>query len=587
LQITEEIFTFGEYRVLPAQRQLLRGTTTVCLSPKAFDLLLLLVRHNGEILAKSDLMQRLWPNTFVEEANLNVHISAIRKALGESAQHPRYITTIPGRGYRFTGTSASKASPRRFSLRHAWTAMIVVTLSCAVSLRPVTDAVERPQSIAVLPFRTLGPAHVPLGEGMADSLITRFSRLDLTVRPTTAILRYAGSEVDSVAAGRELGVDSVVEGSIQQEGERVRVTVRLIRVRDARPLWGADYEEPFAGIFTVQDAISQRVAETLSLELSTKQRKFLLSRQTNSAAAYRFYTAGRHFWNKRTAQGLRRAIDNFQKAIDEDPAYALPYAGLADVYSMLGDFTGQPGAFHKEAEAAARKALQADDELAEAHASLAYLSMRSWQWDRVESELQRALEINPNYATAHQWYSIFLELSGRADEAIAEATRARELDPLSPIINESLGSRLYFARRYDRALEQLRKAIEIEPSFQGAHESLAIVYIQLGRYDDALRELGRPGLSDDRPNATVVAYAHALAGREREARALLNGLRDGDPVEIARIHAGLGDREGALRWLERASEQHVDHLVFIKVDPSWDGLRAEARFEAVVRRVGL
>lgn len=451
----ELVFAFDEYRLLAAERQLLRAGNAVTLAPKAFDVLLLLVQHNGQVLEKSALMKELWPDTFVEEANLNVHVSAIRKAIGESAQRPRYIATIPGRGYRFTADLQSEV-PR-------------VPRSSSVKRRAPRFAIAFATAAAVL-------------SGLLPLLYSRCAPHD-----------------------RKAAVRSV----------------------------------------------------------------------PRSAAAQRYYVMGRHHWNKRSKEGLRKSIALFQKAIDEDPQYAPAFVGLADAYSMLGDHTGQSsGEYRQQAHAAAMQALRIDARLAEAHATLGYLRMRNWEWRTVEHEFRRAIEIDPDYATAHQWYSIFLELQGRSDEAIAEALRAQELDPLSPIINESLGSRLYFARRYDRARQQLRRTIETQPSFQAARETLAMVELQTGRIGDALA-------------ASPSGYAFARSGQTAKARAALADLQHQDPVEAARVHLALGERALALQSLERAYAQHADHLVFIKVDPSWDGLRTEPRFEALVRRVGL
>ena len=578
--------TFDGYRADLETRRLFRGGEALDLSPKAFDFLVLLLHHRGQVMDKAELMRLLWPDTFVDESNLNVHISAIRKALGETAQCPRYIETIPGRGYRFRELNVETAPPRgkRMLLAAALAAVILGSLLYAHT-HSGSPVEKRFRSIAVLPFQSIGKPGSPLGEGMADSLITRMSALKFDVRPMTAVLRYEGTNLHSIEAGRKLEVDTVLEGSIQNRGDQMRVTVRLIRVADGRPLWGAHYVERVSDLFEVQDAIATKVVEALRLELSAGERGRLLARPTKSVAAYELYVAGRHFWNKRTAEGLRKALASFQKAIDEDPNYALAYAGLADVYSLLGDYTGNPKEYHLQAEAAAKRALELDERIAEAHVSLAYLRMRAWNWPNVESEFRRAFELNPNYATGHQWYSIFLELMGRSEEAIREAERAREIDPLSPIINESLGSRLYFARRPDRAMKVLRRTIELEPSFQLARESLTLMQTELGMHEDAGRLLTEgPG---DRSMSLARAYLLARSGRAREALALVETLQDQDLVELARIHEALGNHDQALALLENALRQHLDHLVFIKVDPSWDRLRAHPRFVALLRAMRL
>lgn len=454
----EMVFAFDEYRLLAAERQLLRSGTAVTLAPKAFDVLLLLVRHNGEILEKSALMKQLWPDTFVEEANLNVHVSAIRKAIGESAQRPHYIATIPGRGYRFT-------------------AKLLTGDLATASAEPQPSASRRRAPRLAIAFATA-----------------------MVILCTLVPLLYSRCAPHQRAAVRNV---------------------------------------------------------------------------PRSAEAQRYYVMGRHHWNKRSTEGLRKAIAYFQQAIDEDAQFAPAFVGLADAYSMLGDHTGQTsGEYRQQAHAAVLRALEIDDQLAEAHATLGYLRMRNWEWRGVEREFKRAIEIDPNYATAHQWYSIFLELDGRPAEAIVEATRAQDLDPLSPIIQESLASRLYFARRYDRAEQELRRTIETQPSFQNARETLSMVYLQTGRTDDAIA-------------IAPSGYAFARSGQVAKARAALADVQQKDPVESARIQFALGKRELAMQSLERAFAQHTDHLAFIKVDPVWDDLRAEPRFRALVRNIGL
>ncbi|HYG81577.1 MAG TPA: tetratricopeptide repeat protein, partial [Pyrinomonadaceae bacterium] len=452
------------------------------------------------------------------------------------------------------------------------------------------------RSLAVLPFESPGGEDEHLGVGMADTLITRLSRLNaVAIRPASAVLPYADAARDPVEVGRELGVEAVLEGSVQREGERVRVTVRLIGVRDRRVLWGGQFDEQFKGILDVQDTISRKVVESLAPELSERQRESLAKRHTNSTEAYQSYLKGRHFWNKRTAEGLRRAVEFFRRAIEEDPQYALAYAGLADAYSMLGEYTERPAKeYRQQAKAAAVKALELDGDLAEAHTSLAYLKMRDWDWAGVEAGFKRALEINPSYATARQWHSIFLELAGRPEEAVAEAARAQELDPLSPIINESLGARLMYARKYERALEQLRKAVEIDQNFAQAQHTLGVAHVHLGMFEEAFAAFGRARPLDDNPWVVAsLGHAHAVSGRRDEARRMLAELKDLSkservpPEEVARVYAGLGEKEQALTWLEKAYEEHSDALVFVRVDPAWDGLRSDPGFTDLLRRIGL
>jgi TolB-like protein/DNA-binding winged helix-turn-helix (wHTH) protein/Flp pilus assembly protein TadD len=669
-------YDFGPFRVDTSKRLLLREGRTVPLTSKAFDTLLTLVSHGGEVVEKNELIRTLWPDTIVEENNLTQNVSMVRKALGESRSEHRYIVTIPGRGYSFvasvregcaeleggdeaeatsissdsngarlltvegeralvagalpqlgapspapqengrhSASGPSNSSPDSLSQTHtasaprrtllprrrvlALSVFLLVAIAATISYllianrRAQTTTTPAPASIAVLPFRLLGneASDEYLGSGMADALITKLSNIrQITVRPTSAVIKYAGrNNPDPLAAGRELGVDSVLEGTIQRAGDRVRVTVQLISVRESKPLWAHSFDERFTDIFTVQDSISAKVAEALTVKLTGEEQKLLAKRYTDNVEAYQSYLRGRYFLNKRNEEGLRKGIGYFTEAIAKEPSYALAYAGLADAYSVLGFY--QFGALAPEesfqrARAAAMKALELDETLAEAHASLA-LARMDVDHDEAgaEREYRRAIELNPNYATAHHWYSDFLAMMDRQPEAMLEIKRALELDPLSLVINATLGERLFYARQYKEAEAQLRKTLEMDESFGPAHYLLGLTYEQLGMYEESIAELNRARELSGGSPWMVAALGHslAMAGRRAEAERMLVELkqlatrRHVSPYDIATIYTGLGEKTQAFEWLQKLYKPQTRRM--LKADPRMDSLRQDPRFQ--------
>ncbi|HEX8144440.1 MAG TPA: winged helix-turn-helix domain-containing protein [Pyrinomonadaceae bacterium] len=468
-----------------------------------------------------------------------------------------------------------------------------VMSSSRPAAQPATAAA--PGSIAVLPFKMLGDeaSDEYLGSGMADALITKLSNIrQITVRPTSAVIKYAGQNTDPLAAGRELGVDSVLEGTIQRAGERVRVTVQLISVRESRPLWAHSFDERFTDIFTVQDSISAQVAEALRLKLTGEEQRLLAKRDTYNVEAYQSYLRGRHFLSKRNEEALRRGIAYFTEAIEKEPDYAPAYAGLADAYSLLGFYefgTLAPEESYRRAKAAAMRAIELDETLAEAHASLA-LAKVDVDHDAAgsEREYRRAIELNPNYATAHHWYSDFLAAMDRPDEAMTEIKRALELDPLSLVINVTLGERLFYARRYDEALAQLHKTLELDESFGLTHYLLGLTLEQKGKYEESIAALNRAReLSGQSPIITA-ALGHTLAvsGKRNEAQKLLVELKElsrhrkVSPYDIATIYTGLGERAQAFEWLQKLYKTQTRHL--LNSDPRMDSLRPDPRFQKLL-----
>ncbi|HEY0170031.1 MAG TPA: winged helix-turn-helix domain-containing protein [Pyrinomonadaceae bacterium] len=628
------VYEFGAFRLHATRRVLTRDGAAVPLTSKAFDTLLLLVERGGEVVPKSEMMDALWPDTAVEENNLTQHVSMLRKALGERAGAHRYVVTIPGRGYSFVAdvrevaeaaadsgldgragaeapavevpaVVAAAATPRGGPGGAARLRVVAAVVAAAAVLAAglyvwrarAADERERSgelsaKSIAVLPFRTLGAgADDMTGAGMADALTTRLAGLGrVSVRPTSAVLRQTG---DTSQAGRALGVDAVVEGTVQRIEGRARVTVQLVRVSDGEPLWAESFNESYTDIFALQDAVSERVARALAARLGGVEPARPRRRATESAAAYEEYLRGRHFWNKRNEEGLRKSIEHFQRAADLDPAYGAAYAGLADAYAVLSGYgfgTLPPDECMRRARASALKAIEIDDTLAEAHASLAMVKAYH-EFDHAGAEVlfRRAVELNPSYATAHHWYSDFLAEAGRPAEALAEAERAAELDPLSPIIKTTLAERFYFTREHGRAAEQLRLALELAPDFIQAHSLLGLVYAQQGRHGESVAELERAfELTEGKSLrvASALGYAYAVAGRKAEARRMLGLLTGGGkaPQDVALLLLSLGERDEARRWLERTREKIGSRpalAVLLRTDPMYESLRADTEFRSL------
>ena len=449
----------------------------------------------------------------------------------------------------------------------------------------------------MLPFKPISTEgrDETLELGMADALITKLSNISrLVVRSTSSVRKYTGLEPDPVAAGRELRVESVLEGNVQRVGDRIRVTARLVSVEDGRAFWTYQCDENCTDIFAVQDSISEKIAGALALKLTGEERILLAKRYTQNMEAYQLYIRGRFFWNKRTGEGLKKAIDYFQQAIERDPNYALAYAGLADSYNVLMSLgLIPPQDAYAKVEAAATEALKIDDTLAEAHASLAWLRFEKWDWPGAEKAFKRAIELNPNYATAHQWYAEYLTARGRFDEAIAEIRRAQQIEPASLIINAILAQTYWFAGQYDEAIEQCRRTLEMDPNFELTHEYLGRAYTQKGMYEEAIAEFKKETQLGAQGTWAEMGITYARSGNRGKALKALGEL-DAlskrmyfSPYLVAGIYAGLGEKEQAFKWLQRSYDGHEVWLTWLKVDPVLDSLRSDPRFQDLLRRVGL
>ncbi|HKQ72245.1 MAG TPA: protein kinase [Blastocatellia bacterium] len=458
----------------------------------------------------------------------------------------------------------------------------------------------RIDSIAVLPFKPLvaDSRDEALEMGLADTLITRLSSLkNVTVRPLSAVRRYTALDQDPVVAGRELKAQTVLESSIQKVGEKVRVTARLIHIADGKTLWTRQFDERWTDIFAVQDAISQRVADDLMAPLTGEERGELARNYTADPVAYKLYLEGRHHWSKRTAEGMGKAVESFERAIKKDPNYALAYVGLADAYATLFSYHVKPA--HEamtQAHEAAVNALKIDDHLAEAHASMGKIfTDYYWDWEQAEREFQLAIKLKPKYPNAHQWYSMVLAHMGRFDEAVSEANRAWELDYFSAPTGTQVGQILYRARRYDQAITALRKTLDLDPNFVTAHYYLGLCYLMQEKRDEALAEFKKArAIAPNVPDfIALLGYAYATAGQIDQARrclAELNEMARGryvPPFNYAALHVGLGETDLAFKWLEKGYDERDPWVRGLKSDPLFDVLRPDARFAKLLRRAGL
>ena len=574
-------FEFGDFRLEARQRRLLRRDgAPVPLTPRLLDALLHFVERPGELLGKEALMQALWPGLVVEENNLNQTISALRRSLGDESQDSRYIQTVPRRGFRFVAEVRRVAGDERPPA--------------------TTAAAARAPSVAVLPFKPLvEEARDRLLEiGMADSLIARLSTLaGVAVRSIGAVRRYADADADPADVARELGVDWIVDGTVQRAGEQIRVTARLLRA-DGTSRWSGTFDEQYTSVFELQDMISDRVARVVSPRLAALDRRADAASGTTDADAYQLYLAARTRAQGMRPSGLRQSIEFFRKAIELDPGYALAHAGLAETYRRLPFVADLPPAESFEAaRAAAMRALELDPSLAEGHSGLGWVKWwYDWDWPGAEQAFRRAIELNPQVWEAHLGLGHFLASQGRDDEGFPHIQRARELDPLSLTTNTIEAGYLLARGRRAEGEERLRRVLEIDPGFWIGHLTVAGFHLAENRRDKAIEALQRAAdgaEGESSQPAALMGFLLARSGRRDEAHALLERLlrqskqRHLPPTSIAAIYCGLGEAASALDWLERGCEARDTRMVFLKTDGRWAPLRDEPRFAALLRRMRL
>jgi TolB-like protein/Flp pilus assembly protein TadD len=601
-------------------------------------LLEMLLEHPGEVVSREELRSRVWPNESFGDFDqaLNISIGKLRNALGDSAESPRFIETLPKRGYRFiadvsvvdTDVRLKRQEPVTGDLpatgpghkirgiglavvpnRRQWPlGRVIVALALVLSLliffawrfRSRTPAPSGIRSIAVLPLENLSgdASQNYFADGMTDELITDLAQISaLRVISRTSVMVYKGARKPLPQIARELDVDAVVEGTVLRSGDQVRITAQLIEASTDKHLWSRSYEGELRDTLALQNRVASAIADQIRINLTPQEQAALKTAKAVNPEAYESYLKGRYFWNKRTADGLKVALAYFKQAIEEDPKYAQAYSGLADTYALLGDWqyaVMTPKEAFPKAKAAAIKALELDSTLGEAHNSLAFvLDGFAWDFDSAGKEFQRAIELNPGYATAHHWYAWHLSLLGQYDDAIAEMKKAQNLDPLSLIINADLAELLVLAHRYDESIAQSRKTIEMDPNFALAHNQLGQAYLQEHIYDEAIAELKKAvQLSGDSPTCIAnLARAYVASGRRAEAEKLLGDLKKrtnpaySNAPEIAIVYASLGDTDQAMNWLEKGFEERFNPGVLLR--PGFDPLRSDSRFQNLVHRIGL
>jgi eukaryotic-like serine/threonine-protein kinase len=474
-------------------------------------------------------------------------------------------------------------------------------LSLVASEADTADPAAAVRSLAVLPFQVLRVEEKSdefLGMGLADAIITKLSNLDrIMVRPTSAVVKYFDGTHNILAAGQELNVGYVLDGRIQRVADRLRLTVQLVRMRDGNPLWAAKFDEDYTDLFSVEDSISEQVANALVPRLTGEEREVLLRRETENSDAYRAFLKGRYFWNRFTPDDFAKALEQFNEAIRLDPGYAQAHVGIADYYNWAAIFgIGTPAENFAQAKAAAIRALDLDDQLAEAYAALAFTNLcYDWDWEGAEHRFKRSLELNPNYGPAHQWYSNLLAAQGRFDEALDEIKRAQEINPLSLMDRSIAGWTYYHARQYLLAEHELKASLEIDRNFSNGHLLLGFVYERLGRHEESINSFNRAIelMSGSIVPLSSMGFTLAVSGRRDEARAILEHLkklneeRYVSPYLVAWIHTALGDRDAAFKSLERAIELRDEWLIWLGTDPWFDNLRDDPRFAQLLGRVGL
>jgi TolB-like protein/DNA-binding winged helix-turn-helix (wHTH) protein/Tfp pilus assembly protein PilF len=621
---------FGVFEADLRAGELMKLGKRVRLQEQPFQLLAMLLEKPGELVIREELRERLWPKTIVDfDHGLNKAISKVREALGDSAENPRFIETVASRGYRFladvavvqggqpetaAGDLAAYEAPglprppdasASAGWRTGWRLSgFGMALVLAVSLSWFFYSWRHPlpsiRSLAVLPLENLSndASQDYFADGMTDELITHLGRISaIRVISRTSAMTYKNARKPLAEIARELNVDAVVEGSVLHSGERVRIVAQLIQVPADKQIWAESYEGDFSDTLALQSRVAHAIAEQIRATLNRQEQVALEKSKAVNPVAYEAYLKGRYFWNKRTGEGLKTAVEYFNHAIEADPTYAEAYSGLADSYALSGDWEYgvlSPQDAFRKAKAAATKALALDDSLGEAHTSLAFaLDLYGWDWETAETEYKLAIKLNPGYATAHLWYAWHLILMGRNSEGLFELRKAESLDPLSLIISADRADALCIAHLFDEAVQQSKKTLQMDPNFAIGHYELGQAFEQKHMHDQAIAEFqraieisGHSGVFD-----SSLAYVYAALGRREEAIKIAKDLeaqRDQNPsaeANIALIYLGLGDQDQAMIWLNKGYEARFNPSILLR--PAFDPLRSDAQFKDLLRRVGL
>jgi DNA-binding winged helix-turn-helix (wHTH) protein/TolB-like protein len=583
----QTVFRFGAFVLVPGERLLLRDGKPLPLTGKAFDLLVALVRHAGHLLTKDELLRIVWPGVVVEEVNLSVNVSALRKALG-AAPNDEWIQTVPRQGYRFNA------------------AVVASDVATAPQLAPLQEFPGAPgeagwlgragaspyPSVAVLPFAVDGVEGAYLADGLVEGVINGLTRIEnLRVSPRASAFRLKDATADPATAGRVLDAAAVVAGSLTRSGDAVRLRLELIDVARETRTWNSAYELASADL----PRLERRVVDDLARVLTRSDDSVRAREPTGDAQAYQAYLQGRYLWNQRSESSLQAAIVQFRRAVELDPGFALALAALADAHTTLGylGYVAPAGTF-PVARPYAMKALELDPSLAQAHASLGYIKFYfDWDWNGARQEFVRAIELNPNDPTSHQWYAVYLLASGQPERAFAEVQIAHRLDPLSLAINTDVGFHHYYNGRYAQAVLQLRSVLEMKSDFLLARLWLARTLLEMGQFDAALAETAIAEAKVRNWSVLLAArgFTYGVAGKATEARAVLREMdalsrqRFVTSYGVALVHAGLGRADEAFQWLGRAFDERSHWLVWLRLDPRWKSLHHDPRFPALVAKM--
>ena len=583
--IRPKVYEFHGFRLEEAQSRLLYNERPIPLKPKILDLLLFLIQKRGQLVGKNELMKEVWPDAIVEENNITVSMSILRKMLGEAASKHQFIETVPRRGYRFVAEVTELSPEQEFA----------VETSQTVATEPDEEPID---SLAVLPME--GPDKdfnvEYLSDGITESIINVLSRLPgLRVLACSTIFRFKGKDIDPQQVGNVLNVRAVMMIRVIRLGDKMVIRSELVKVADGSQLWGEQYNRSPSDILAIQEEIAKAITESLKFKLTRNDQISLAKRPTDNSEAYHLYLRGRYFWNKYSKEWVLKAIEIFKQAIAIDSNYALAYSGLADAYFRLSNVHFPPREVLPKAREAALRAVEIDDNLAEAHSSLGLIKVYYDQdWNGAEYEFRKAIKLNPYAVLAHQRFGSYLTFLGRFEESIRHYETALDLDPFSLQININLATTYFLRGEYDRAIAHLKKTSELEPNYMPTVFVLGCVYIQQGRLEEAIEQFQAIYKMDEEAYLAMgfMGYAHALAGQSAEAETLLNVLQEisqrkyVSPYSMLVIHLGLGPEERVFELLEQLYEERNDWLVWLKVSPELRTLRSHPRFKSLLRRVG-
>jgi TolB-like protein/Flp pilus assembly protein TadD len=587
------VYQFDSFLLDQVERRLLRDGTAVELRPKAFDLLSVLVERAGHLVTKEALLEKVWPDAFVEEANLSVNITMLRRALGQRTGGQQYIKTVRKLGYRFVaevlevnGESALKTPGRKQQ-----TTLVVVQEHKLASSRDYS-------SLAVLPFENESgePGAEYLSDGLTESIINGFSHLeDFRVLGRNTVFRYKATTEDPQKIGEALGVSSLLTGRVLRLDDQVIVRAAVIDVKNGWQIWGEQYHRKLSDVLAVQEEIAEEISAKLRLKLTTDEKRRLTKRYTDNSAAYHFYLKGRYHLNKYAHKGLGLAIDCFRRAIEEDPIYALAYAGLSDGYYRLSNLYSPTTEAMPKAKLAAQRALEIDEALAEAHAALgSVLMFYDWDWAGARRELSRAIELNPGCAFAHQRLAQYLNFMGSFAEALHEYEVALDLDPLSPAICLNVALEFFFMGDYEQAIRQAEKTLEIDPTYHPTHYLMGWIHKRRGDFSKALDSFERVMILDDSSLfLAALGHAYGLNGDDTRALTIVDQLEKRSKHQYvssycrALVYIGLDEKDLAFQWLERAFEERSEMIPWLKVGADCDSLRSDPRLYNLLYRCGL